>query len=166
MADLNDKMQELLAECGGDPKALRAAFKKVVGKDGRTSKVRELRAALDGLIANHCQDMTIKTFRREATAAWKRARPDDTAPIANPYLQFCKDNLAVVKASHPALSYKEHRALLTTMWNDRKKSPEPAEPVEHTEPTEPTEPAEPEEPIVEEPVRKTRSARNTKRTRG
>lgn len=160
MADLNDKLQDMLADCGGDPTALRAAFKKVVGRDGtaKTSKVRELRAALDSLMENHCSvGMTIKMFRREATAAWKRTHPDDDTPIANPYLQFCKDNLASVKASHPDLSYKEHRALLTTMWNEEKGKEKEKTPEKEKEKTPSPEPIE---PIVEQVKRPRRTRRN------
>ena len=97
-----------------------------------------------------------------------RARPNSSTMLLNvlfmdgPYVKrvkFCKDNLATVKAS------KEHRALLTTMWNE-KKMPTPEEPApEEPAPEEPT----PEEPAPEEPApvpAQSRPVRNTRHRRG
>lgn len=97
--------------------------------EGDGSKRAKLAAALDKVLTDY-GTITMTRFKKEATAAWKRAFPDGVEKReVKGYQLFVKENMAQVKLEHPTASHKERIAIIGRMWQESKAPQEP-EPVD------------------------------------
>lgn len=112
-----DKVLEM---CGGDMSILKEAMRKAK-HNPMAEKKREMREAFDKMVETFGENMSLKRFRAEAVAAYKRAFPDEESPRKkNPYLEYMSAHLPKVRDENPGKTYSEHRAIVTQMYNNLK----------------------------------------------
>jgi len=84
-------------------------------------KVDDLRNALDGIVKDFGDNITLRKFRREASMAWQRKYPDNNAP-QGAFQAFIKNNIANVRENNKDMSHQDHMRMVGKMWSDNKKT--------------------------------------------
>lgn len=150
-SDIRSELQALMDRYGNSANIAKE-LRTLCQGDG--TKRAKLATALDKVIADF-GTITMSRFKKEATAAWKRAFPEGVEKReVKGYQLFVKEKMAQVKTDHPDASHKERIAIIGRMWQKSKGTPPQLENVTTTH-------VEPEEPEPEPtPRKRTRRTRN------
>lgn len=137
-SDIRNELEALMDRYGdGANIAKELRNIRILRGEGDGSKRAKLAIALDKVIADF-GNITMSRFKKEATAAWKRAFPEGIEKReVKGYQLFVKENMAQVKAAHPDVSHKERIAIIGRMWQESKGTALEAEPEVEMEVEEP-----------------------------
>jgi hypothetical protein len=83
-------------------------------------KLDDLRDALDGVVKDYGDKVTLRKFKREAGMAWQRKFPGNEPQGA--FQAFIKNNIGTVRENNRELSHQDHMRMVGKMWSDNKKN--------------------------------------------
>lgn len=74
--------------------------------------MEKLRSSFDTIVEDNIDKLTLRVFKREAIAAWRRKRP----VRENSYQAFVKNNISNVRTNNPNAPHSEHMKIIGSLW--------------------------------------------------